>query len=484
MAAMRGTGPYRSGAILGVAIVALGLPGRAGDDAGISNPLPGKPAEAKSAVPPPPPRPAAGAATTAEPRRVRIRDDRGRAVVARVHGGEGSGAVLLPDGQLGWPTGMAYTDEPFRPATTDEMAEDLLASPLFASFQVRKSPHYLVLYAGSREFADASVNLLESLYLGLLAKFREKGLEVHEAEFPLVAIIYRTEEDFRAHSNVAPEVQAYYQVLTNRILFYETSRRDRAAPEIAARRKPQTVAHEGTHQILQNIGIHPRLASWPLWLVEGLAEYCAPTTTKRGGGWAGFNKINPFHMATLRDLNDPLTISLEGRGQPRRRGRERERERPADLQALLTSESLSATDYARAWGLTYYLANKKFDAFLAYLKEMGRMPPEANRFAEDHLAAFRAHFGSDLAATGRAMNRYLASLKNYEPIPYYAVAFEQPIGRGLVQRAALVSQSPAMIYQWIQNTTSPRGEPPVWHAWPFESRTRAILAANQWLEGR
>jgi hypothetical protein len=470
MAAMRGARRYRTGANVGWAIALLGAlasTGQAGDKA---------PAAKSSAR-----------RSAAEPaRRVRVHDDKGRPVVARVYGGDDTGVVLLPDGELGWPTGMAFTDEPFQPASADAIAAELRAGA-FASFQVRKSPHYLVLYAGTREFADASVNLLESLYRGLLAKFREKGLDVHEAEFPLVAIIYKTEEDFRANSEVAPEVQAYYQVITNRILFYETSRHDRAAPEIAARRKPQTVAHEGTHQVLQNIGVHPRLASWPRWLIEGLAEYCAPTTTTRGGGWAGFNKINPFHMATLRDLDDPLTVSLEGRGPAARKDR---RPRPgpasaaADLQALLTEEELSATDYARAWGLTYYLANKKFEPFLAYLKEMARMPPLAKRSPEDHLATFRTYFGPDLAATSKAIHRYLAGLKNYEPIPYYAVAFEQPIGRGMVQRAAMVSQSPAMIYQWIQQTTSPRGDPPVWHAWPFESRTRAIFAANQWLEGR
>ena len=53
-----------------------------------------------------------------------------------------------------------------------------------------------------------------------------------------------------------------------------------------ALRKPQTVAHEGAHQILANIGVQPRLSDWPLWLIEGFAEYCAtPTRTKKGMAW-------------------------------------------------------------------------------------------------------------------------------------------------------------------------------------------------------
>jgi len=39
---------------------------------------------------------------------------------------------------------------------------------------------------------------------------------------PLVAVIFATEGDFRAHKEVDPEVQAYYEFFTNRIFFYET----------------------------------------------------------------------------------------------------------------------------------------------------------------------------------------------------------------------------------------------------------------------
>lgn len=447
-------------------------------------PPPPAPASAKRpAATPPPPQPSAPATvpgTATEPRRVLVQDPDGRRKVARVYGGDGSDVVLMPSGELGWPEGMAYTNDPFRPATADELETELHAGPL-KSFQVRRSQHYIIFYEGTRAFADASGNLLESLYHGLTTKLKEKGLDVHEAEFPLVAVIYRSEREFRASHKVDPDIQAFYHVISNRILFYEHSDRDRTAPEVAALRKPQTVAHEGTHQILQNIGVHPRLAPWPLWLVEGLAEYCAPTTTTRGGGWGGFNKVNPFHMATLHDINDPLTLQLEGRaaGRPRR-GRPGQ---PDAIQPILTQDQFSTTDYAKAWALTYYLANKKFDAFLAYLKEMGRMSPLAKPSPEENLATFRKFFGSDLDGMGRVVHRYLTGLKNYEPIAYYAVTFEQNDGRGMFHRAAMVSQSPAMIYRWVQDMTSPRGTPPIWNAVPFPTKARATVAATEWLEG-
>jgi hypothetical protein len=439
-----------------------------------------KAARAKTAEVPASPTPAA-AKPKSDARRVRLVDDAGQMVIARVYGGDDSGIVELPDGQLGWPKRMDYTDEPFHALNMAELATKLSKRD-YRSFEVKRTGHYLIFYQSSRAFADASAGLLESLYKGLLTKFGEKGLNVHEAEFPLVAVIYRTEADFRAHTSVDPQIQAFYQVLSNRIFFYESSSRDVNAPDLAARRKPQTVAHEGTHQILQNIGVQPRVAAWPLWLVEGLAEYCAPTTTARNGGWAGFNKINPFNMATIRDLNDPLSFrlktvapALKNPDQP---------PQPPSFRALLTKEEFEHTDYALSWALTYYLANKKFDSFVAYLKEMAQMSPLAKPTPAQHLETFTKFFGDDLPQLDKTVSRYLASLKKYEAVAYYAVTFEQPIGPGLIQRAAIVSQSPAMIYQWLDEMTSPRGGQVTWNAYPFETRARAHLAASRWLEGQ
>ena len=51
-------------------------------------------------------------------------------------------------------------------------------------------------------------------------------MAVHDTEFPLVAVIYGTESDFRASKRVDPEVQALYEIYTNRIYFYERSKHD------------------------------------------------------------------------------------------------------------------------------------------------------------------------------------------------------------------------------------------------------------------
>jgi hypothetical protein len=437
---------------------------------------PAPPIPEASPPPPPPPSPA-----DPRPRRVVLRDETGMVRVARLYACEVDPTVVqLPDGQLGVPSGLSFTDEPFVVERADQIAERLTRTA-FPGFDVHATEHYVVLYEGSDRFAEASGNLLESLYAGLLRKLGEKGLPVREAEFPLVAVIFRDEAAFRAHSEMPPDVTAYYHVLSNRIYLYETSEALQAAPDVAARRRPQTVAHEGTHQVLQNIGLHTRLASWPPWLVEGLAEYFAPTTTTRDGDWGGANRINPFHMATIRDLHDPLSIQLQGRGLAQAPiGRD---PRTPLVEYLVTRTELTPTDYALSWALTHFLANKRFDDFLAYLRELSARKPLQRATPAEHLATFRKHFGKDLAKLDRALQKHLASLKNFESIPYYAVTFEQPVGRGVIRRGAMVSQSPAMIRQWIDDFRVADGGPVTWHAQPFPTRTRARLAAEQWLNG-
>ena len=242
------------------------------------------------------------------PKRFKVRDEFGNCVVARFHGQFGGNtALVLPDGQLGTPDRLIRTDEPFRPLTADQLQSQLKDGP-FAEYHLLKTDRYLIFYKSTHAFAQQSGRLLDDLYEGLLEAFRRNGFPVHDSEFPLVAVIFATDNDFRAHKQVDLQVQAYYEFFTNRIFFYEKSDRDRIEPKLSTLLKPQTVTHEGAHQILSNIGLQPRPSSWPLWLVEGLAEYCATTvTTKKGIAWSGMGAINSLHMATLRELDDPLS---------------------------------------------------------------------------------------------------------------------------------------------------------------------------------
>jgi hypothetical protein len=327
--------------------------------------------------------------------------------------------------------------------------------------------------------------LLEDLYRGLVDVCRKHGIAVHDAEFPLVAVIFADEDAFRAHRRVDPEVQAYYEIFTNRIFFYQQSDRDRHEPNLTALRKPQTVAHEGAHQILANIGVQPRGSAWPLWLIEGLAEYCAtPANTKRGIAWDRLGMINALHMATLRELDDPLSNQIEGVDVGARPvSRER---RLIQAESLVLKTRMTPTDYAQAWALTHYLAQKRGGDFVKFLKAMRQMPALEPRTPQEHLAEFRNYFGDDLAKLDKEVDKYIRRLSQkggFDPLPYYAVMFEQPLGGGMVHRAAWVSQSPQMIEERVQQITSPQGGFPNWQAIPYLTNARAKQAVAEWMRG-
>jgi hypothetical protein len=450
-------------------------PSSAGETAARSGPA----SVSKPAIPPAPPRPLE--------KRFKVRDDYGRLVVARLHGQIGEKtAVVLPDGQVGRLTAMPVpVDEPFRPMSADELAPLLQQGP-FAKFLLLRTDHYLIFYQSSQAFAQDSGRLLEEVYRGLLEAFTRNGIPVHQSEFPLVAVIYATERDFRDEKKLESQVRAYYELTSNRIFFYQRSERDEREPKLAALLKPQTVAHEGVHQVLCNIGVQPRLSPWPLWLVEGMAEYCATTKASKKGGvtWAGLGGVNSLNMATIREIDDTLPMEIKGGTLPsfpvsRRQSVSR-------TETLVSETRLTPTDYAFAWSLTHYLAQTRRVDFVKYLKHLNQLAPLAPRSPDEQLADFQTFFGEDLAKLDKKIDEYVRnklSKKEHDPLPHYAVLFEHPLPNGAVKRIARVSQSPQMIQQWKAEIEAATGGQFVWQAYAYPTHARASYEAERWANG-
>jgi hypothetical protein len=426
-----------------------------------------------------------GPGTTSDPRagkRFKVQDDFGECSVARFHGQfVDKTALLLPDGQLGTVSHLVPTDEPFQPLSKDRLRTLLHQGP-YLDYQVLQTDHYLIFFKSTEAFAKDSGRLLEDLYRGLVDAFRRKEFPVHESEFPLVAVIFATERDFRNHKDVDQQVRAYYEYFTNRIFFFQKAEREDLEPKVSALLSPQTVAHEGAHQILSNIGVQPRPNSWPLWLVEGLAEYCATVNTRKGIVWSGMGAINALHMATIRELEDPLSNQVNAQENPARNvARTRS---IVQAESLMLKTSLTPTDYARAWALTHYLAWRRGPEFIKYLKAMSQAPPFEKVTPQANLAEFRTFFSDDLAKLDKKVDDNIKKQilkKAFDPLYYYAVYFQQSLGNGVFKRGAYVSQSPQMIEQWVLEMTLPDGAPPNWQANPWPTRARAFLAAEEWM---
>ncbi|WP_158633343.1 DUF1570 domain-containing protein [Tautonia sociabilis] len=454
--------------------------------------LPGPPAPTESEPETPIPTPSSSP-TSNEPPRLLVGDEFGRVLVSRLYARTPMGPiVLLPDGSLGWPDGEVPTTRPFQPWSSRRLSLALRSGP-FRGFRVVERAPYLVLTRGSDRFAEDAADLLQGLYRDLVECLEDGDLSISEPEFPLVAIIFPDEKAFRAYRPVDPDVRAYYEGSTNRIILFEESDQDRLAPELARLRRPQAIAHEGVHQILQNIGIQPRLSCWPAWLVEGLAEYFAPTATlptdpDEPEGWGdygrgNFGRVNPFHMATLMDLRHPVpslapfppAVLSSSPQDPGRLALD-----ASWVRRLLLQTELSPTDYALSWSLTHYLARCHPEALRSFLLALGRHPPLEYRPPEYHLRLFIDTFGLSPEEAPRRIDSHLSSLR-YERVPFYGVRFEQAMGPGRSRRAVLVSPSPIQIDHWVRAQTLPDGGPVRWWATPFDSRTLARHSCEAWL---
>ena len=189
------------------------------------------------------------------------------------------------------------TDRPFVAATKKSMSEALAAQ--FVGFKQRATKHYLFIYNTSEPFYEATSRILETMHPKLVAYCRRHKLSTQSIDTPLVVIMFKTEAEFRKYRQMRGSILAYYNSVSNRIILYEQSALAQVAPTIAVKQSISTIAHEGVHQILHNIGVQQRLASWPMWISEGLPEYFAPTSVARRAKWKGVGFPNDLRMREL-----------------------------------------------------------------------------------------------------------------------------------------------------------------------------------------
>ena len=114
------------------------------------------------------------------------------------------GGVLLesPDGAQHTIEGKSIltrqkTSSPFQPLTPAELGEELLAK-LPPGFRVHTTPHYVICYNTSREYAEWTSSLFERLYKAFTSYWKRQGMELHEPEFPLVVIAYADRASYEA----------------------------------------------------------------------------------------------------------------------------------------------------------------------------------------------------------------------------------------------------------------------------------------------
>lgn len=344
--------------------------------------------------------------------------------------------VVLPDGRLRLVPARDATPtyRQFEPVTAEEMAKKLVAKT-FVGFKTRTTKNYLYIYNSSEQFCKGTSSILESMYPALVAYCRRQKLAVHEPETPLVLILFRTQDEFDKFHEMPDGVVAYYNGVTNYVVMYEQSKLLDIAPDLAVKQAISTIAHEGVHQILHNIGVQQRFSDWPMWIGEGLPEYFAPTTSK-GARWKGVGKPNDLRMKSLENYlkQGPGKNDLVG--------------------PTVKAEGLTSTGYAAAWGLTHFLAERRKEKFFSLLREVSQRGPLEKYTEQQNVELFKKYFPDDLAKFDVQLVQHLQKLPYEDPIEnqtHYVVAV-----RSGARRAYMITTSPKAIAEWQKEELAQR----------------------------
>jgi hypothetical protein len=307
-------------------------------------------------------------------------------------------------------------DAPFEPLNSAALSERL-KSELGPKFEIHETSHYLIAYDTSPAFAFWVGSLYERLYRGFHSYWKQRKIELHEPEFPLVVLIFGNKDDYRAYASQdlggdPGGIVAYYQMLTNRVVLFDITGVESATADQRVRNAEQinrllsqpaagamvaTIVHESTHQIAYNAGLQQRLADIPMWLNEGLAMFFETPDLRSRTGWRGIGAVNPIRLPRFKELL--LTRTPEALSQTLT-----EDERFRDANTALDA-------YAESWAMVYFLTKVYREEFAAYLQELSEQPPLVNGTPEKRIELFKKHFGEDMNAFEQKFIRFMGRLK-------------------------------------------------------------------------
>ena len=257
--------------------------------------------------------------------------------------------VLGRDGRL-WELGADALQSAEKTGTTfGSYTQGKIRSGLIGEFgpgfDVSGTGKYLVVHPSGER--DQWAQWFEDLYRKMVRYFSVRGIQVHPPAFPLVAVVFRSQQQFLQHAErsggpVSPDILGYYDIDTNRILLFDVTGGGELAEDW--RVNAETIIHEATHQTAFNVGIHNRFCPPPRWVCEGLGTM--------------FEARGVYDSVAFRELPDRVN-----RDQLRNyRRRVRDHLTGKVLQTLVASEVPFQRDpytaYALGWGRHVYLRRK------------------------------------------------------------------------------------------------------------------------------
>ena len=341
-----------------------------------------------------------------------VRDEAGERVTGELYcrGGDKFAVVLMPDGQLKsfrWDDTQLASVR-FKPMRHLDIGRKIQEGygGIFRDFKIKKTRHYVYVYNTTPKFFEGTKRILESMHSGLIKRLERDGFEIKKSKVPLVVIMFANEQQFQSFREMPAGVVAYYNMVSNHIVLYEPSLRRGARADLIQDQALSTIAHEGVHQILHNVGIQKRLSMWPMWLSEGLAEYYAPTSTRRGFRWKGPGEINDLRMFELENyLQSRELQGLDG----------------STIKDIVGAARLDSTGYATAWAIVHFLATERRSELVKYIKyvsHLGALEGMASRGAviPENVQHFEKFFNDDFREAESNLITHMKSLSYDSPV--------------------------------------------------------------------
>lgn len=257
-----------------------------------------------------------------------------------------------------------------------------LAGELGKSFEISGTGHYLVAHApGQRDYWSKR---FEDLYRSFVHYFRVRGFRLQEPEFPLVAIVFRSQDDFLAYARregaqIGPNVLGYYSPVSNRISLFDIGGGQAKAEDW--HENAATIIHEAAHQTAFNTGVHRRFGSAPRWLVEGLG-----TMFEAEGVWDSTHRSSRpsrYNRGRLAQFKRLLASRPE-----------------KSLEEFITNDRVFQSNvdraYAEAWAFSFFLVETRPKKYSELLARTAARPSFVRYDAADRLTDFTTIFGNDL----------------------------------------------------------------------------------------
>lgn len=305
------------------------------------------------------------------------------------------------------------SNDAFRPLSADQLGEQLAKE--VAEFgiktptQVVVTKHYVICSTAGRVYAEWCGTLFERLHDAFQTYWKDAGLELREAEFPLPAVVLRDRTEFAEFATKhdrpdAAQAPGYFSEPTNRVILFDLTAGPNSASAKTAgdiRRKLDaspfnvaTMIHEATHQLAFNSGLHTRYADNPRWLTEGMAMFFEVPDLDSRTGWKTIGRINAPRMRDYREVIRSPREALPLADLIR-----------SDGSFLKNDQSRAA--YAESWALTFYLLKTRREETVSLLKTIQLKPRLIADAPDDRVRDFQSAFG-DIAELERDWKKWMS----------------------------------------------------------------------------